>query len=341
VPSNRTAVATLGGGSFAVLAFAAPSVSVDPALDAPVLPLDLIRSTDWNGKIAIAQLVQEGATFHNATITSSNESGAVTGAIDLPDFFGGTATAHVKIDATGAAPQWNITPKLNHVDSQAMLKWLGEKYDWVATFLAGGEFVATGNTKRELITSLNGHTTFDGGQGVINVTEIKNAALGIAKVAGGTDKISAWPDRLKYQRFTGTWDAKGTDQVLDVALDNLTLKAKGKFDTLADDMDLRATVTVNDDPKYNSFKVSSSLTGLALPIRCRGSLAAPKCGADDEGTRQLIANALSGKDPKAKEKLDKAIDEKVPEQYRDAARSLLEMLNKGSHKGDQPQPKSP
>ena len=92
-------------------------------------------------------------------------------------------------------------------------------------------------------------------------------------------------------------------------------------------------ITVNDDPKYNSFKVGSSLTGLPLPIRCRGSLAAPKCGADDEGTRQLIADALSGKDPKAKEKLDKAIDEKVPEQYRDAARSLLEMLNKGSQKG--------
>ena len=134
VPSNRTAVATLGGGSFAVLAFAAPSVSVDPALDAPVLPLDLIRSTDWNGKIAIAQLEQDGATFHNATITSSNESGAVSGALDLPDFFRGTATTQLKIDATGSTPQWNITPKLNHVDSQAMLQWLHEKYDWVATF---------------------------------------------------------------------------------------------------------------------------------------------------------------------------------------------------------------
>ncbi len=80
--------------------------------------------------------------------------------------------------------------------------------------------------------------------------------------------------------------------MIDVALDNLTLKAKGKLDPLADDMDLRATVTVNDDPKYHSFKVGSALTGLALPIRCKGSLAAPKCGADEEGTRQLIADAL-------------------------------------------------
>ncbi len=42
-----------------------------------------------------------------------------------------------------------------------------------------------------------------------------------------------------------------------------------------------------------------------------------------------MADALSGKNPEAKKRLDKAIDEKVPEQYRDAARSLLEMLNKG------------
>ena len=74
--------------------------------------------------------------------------------------------------------------------------------------------------------------------------------------------------------------------MIDVALDNLTFKAKGKLDTLADDMDLRATVTVNEDPKYQSFKVSSALMGLALPIRCKGSLAAPKCGADEEGTRK-------------------------------------------------------
>ena len=77
-----------------------------------------------------------------------------------------------------------------------------------------------------------------------------------------------------------------------------------------------------------SFKVGSSLMGLPLPIHCKGSLAAPKCGADEEGTRNLLAQALSGENPEMKHRLDKAIDEKVPEQYRDAARSLLEMLNK-------------
>ena len=337
VPSNKTTIATLGGGSFAALAFAAPSVVLDPSPDEPILPLDLMRTADWNGKVVITQLVQEGATFQNSTITSSNEAGIVSATIDLPDFFGGTATTRLKIDVNSNAPQWNIAPTLNHVDSQAMLEWLGDKYDWVATFLAGGEFSMRGNTRRELIATLIGHTTFDGGQGVINIRQIKNAALGIAKIAGGTDKIGTWPDRLNYQRFTGTWDANGTQQMIDVALDNLTLKAKGTVDTLADDMDLRATVTVNDDPKYKSFKMSSALMGLPLPIHCKGSIASLRCGGDEDGTRQLIAHALSGEDPEMRERLDKAIDEKVPPQYRDAARSLLEMLNKGNHQ----QPKSP
>jgi len=340
VSSSKTAVATLGGGSFAVLAFAAPSIAVDPSLDEPLLPIELIRKTDWNGKLSIGQLVYEGATFDHAAIVSSNDSGAIDANVDFPAFFGGTAATELKIDAHGAAPQWNIAPKLHHVDSKALLAWLDAKYDWVAFFMAGSDLKLHGNTRRDLIASLNGHTTFDGGQGMINITEIKNAALAVAKLAGGTDKVNAWPDRLKYQRFIGNWDANGTEHVIDVALDNLTLKARGKLDTLADDMDLRATVTVNEDPKYQSFKVSSSLMGLALPIRCRGSLAAPKCGADEDGTRQLVADALSGKNPEAKKKLDKAIDEKVPEQYRDAARSLLEMLNKGKH-SPPPPPGSP
>jgi len=107
---------------------------------------------------------------------------------------------------------------------------------------------------------------------------------------------------------------------------------------LADDLDVRATVTVESEPKYQSFKVGSSLMGLPLPIHCKGSLASPKCGADEERTRQLVAQALSGENPEMKKRLDKAIDEKVPEQYRDAAKSLLEMLNKNKAPKSAPPP---
>jgi uncharacterized protein involved in outer membrane biogenesis len=327
LPSTKAAVAIhIGAGTFSNIAFAAPTH--DASLDQPLLPLDVIRATDWSGKVAVDQLVYEGAQFNDAKIETRNAAAEVDSTIELPQFFGGTANGHVTIDATGALPQWSVAPKLNHVDSQAFLGWLGNKYDWVAAFLAGGDFTMHGNTRHELLASLDGRATFDGGQGTINIEEIKTAAQGIANIAGGSKYVDAWPARLNYQRFVGNWEAKGVNQTFDVALDNLTLKANGRIDVLGDDMDLRATVTVNDDPKYKSFRVGSSLMGLPLPMRCKGSLATPKCGADEEGTRNLIAQALSGADPEMKHRLDKAIDEKVPEQYRDAARSLLEMLNK-------------
>jgi len=336
VPSTKTAVA-IGAGTFGGVAFAAPPIR-DVASEQPLLPLELIRATDWNGKMSIGQLVYEGAQFDDARIDTRNVAAEVDSTVDLPRFFGGTATGRLTVDATGAIPQWNVAPKLDHVDSQAFLAWLGNKYDWVARFLAAGEFNMRGNTRHELIGSLDGHASFDGGQGVINIEEIKKAAQGIADVAGGSKLVNAWPERLKYQRFVGTWDVKGANQSFDVALDNLALKGNGRIDMLADDLDVRATVTVESEPKYQSFKVGSSLMGLPLPIHCKGSLASPKCGADEERTRQLVAQALSGENPEMKKRLDKAIDEKVPEQYRDAAKSLLEMLNKNKAPKSAPPP---
>lgn len=346
IPSEAAPVAFIGGGSFATLAFAAvPTAAVptaaDPTLDEPVLPLEFIRTNDWNGKLAVNQLLYKGATFKNARIVSTNSAGDVDATIDLPDFFGGSALANVKVDARSETPQWQVAPKLTNVNSTALLAWLDKPYDWVALFLAGAELTLQGNTTRELTRSLSGHTTFDGGQGTLDIAEIKRQALAISSFAGGTELVNAWPERLKYQRFTGTWDAKGAKQDLNVALDNLTLHANGTLDALADDMDMTVTITVTDDPKYNSFKVSPLLTGLPLPVRCRGSIDEPKCGADEAGTRKLVAQALSGSNPEMKAKLDQAIDEKVPEQYRDAARSLLEMLNKGAQQPQTPPPKAP
>ena len=95
-------------------------------------------------------------------------------------------------------------------------------------------------------------------------------------------------------------------------------------------MDLRVTVTVDADSPYPSFKVGKTLTGLPLPIRCTGSIAQPQCGADADATRRLVARrAVRQRSGSDEADSTRAIDEKVPEQYRDAARSLLDLLNEG------------
>jgi AsmA protein len=340
IPAAQT-TAMLGGGSFAAIAFAAPAVPVDPSLDEPILPLELVRSTDWNGTIGVDKLHYKDAVFDDATITSKNAAGNITATVDLPHFFKGSAKSQVAIDARTDTPQWRVTPKLDNVDSTALLAALDEEYDWVALFLAGGDVTMHGNTARQLIASASGTTTFDGGKGVLDIAEIKNAALAVANLLGGSELVATWPDRLQYQRFTGTWNVDGPKQAFDVALDNLTLKAKGIVDPLTDAIDLAATVTVANDPNYSTFKVGKALMGLPLPIRCRGSLDDPKCGADPEGTKKLLAQALSGKNPEMQQRLDNVIDEKVPEEYRDTARSLLDMFKQGAKAQPAPEPQQP
>ncbi|MEJ2088145.1 MAG: hypothetical protein P8Y69_06660 [Gammaproteobacteria bacterium] len=62
-------------------------------------------------------------------------------------------------------------------------------------------------------------------------------------------------------------------------------------------------------------------------MKCTGSLQAPKCGVTADATRNLVAAVLTSEQgSEAREKLDKAIDEKVPEEYREAARGLLDIL---------------
>lgn len=330
IPTEGEPVA-LGAGGFAAVAFAAPAIANDPSLDEPILPLEAIRAVDWNGELRIARLDYGGTIFPNAKITTANTGGRMTGTLELPQFFGGSATSDWSVDAR-RTPKWHVAPALERIDSKAFLEFLQERHEWAALFLGSSDLSMTGNTQRELITSMKGKTSFDGGQGKLDIKGIRDVALAIAARAGGTERIAAWPEVLDYKRFTGNWDVDGTSHRLNLLLDNLAIDLNGTLDPITEALDMAVGVTVQDIAEYRSFEVDPLLMGLSLPIRCQGTVSEPRCKADEEGTKKLVAQVLSGKNPELKAKVDKAIDEKVPEQYRDAARSLLDMLGKGQQK---------
>jgi hypothetical protein len=247
--------------------------------------------------------------------------------VSLPSFFGGRADAKVTVDARSSQPVWTVAPKLVDVESRQLLAFLDQRLDWTALLLAGSELTMRGTTPRELITSMKGHTTFDGGKGKLNIAELKHQVQTIALVAGKDDRVAKWPDVLDYQKMKGTWDVNGTQHDLAFDLDNLSMKAIGTYDPLAENMDMRVAVTVKSNVEPKPFQIDPLFMDVALPLRCRGSTEEPKCSADQEGVKKLIASALSGQgNPEMQKKLDKAIDEKVPEEYRDAARDLLKGL---------------
>ncbi|NJN52225.1 MAG: hypothetical protein HC809_11110 [Gammaproteobacteria bacterium] len=184
-----------------------------------------------------------------------NAAGALTGTITLPDFFGGQAQSDWSIDARDL-PRWHIQPTLTDIDSQALLAWSGTQHEWVALLAGTSDIAMTGNTRRELATSLESRTQFDAGTGRLDVRDLRDLALSIAKRAGGTERIERWPEVLDYSRFTGTWNIAGATHQATLLLDNLSLALAGTVDPLTDAIDVAMTVTVLAEPE---FKASTSI----------------------------------------------------------------------------------
>jgi AsmA protein len=309
---------------------AAPAGGAAPAAtgtDDELIPLEIWRSYDWEGQCDLEHVSVEDQRFEGVTAALANNGGAGDNVLRIPEFFGGSATLNLSLDASNEPVRWTLTPDLKNVDSQQLMAWLDQRLQWIAPLAYGGTLTFEGNTPDELIASLSGETSFDGGQGAISVTKIKQPLLALATLLRKPEQISAWPDVWDYERFVGNWRIDKQHHNLDFALDNLTVTADGDYDAIADRMDMLAELTFATLPEGRMFEVNPLMMDLPIPVRCRGALENPKCRVDDKAAQRLVATVLTSEEGSAmRDKLDQKIDEEVPEEYRETARGLLDML---------------
>ena len=298
-----------------------------------IIPVSVWRSVDWNGTCDLDRLTLEDEDFADVAITLSNQGGDSTTEIRIPEFFEGSAGAILDIDASADPVQWRIEPDLARANSTALMEWLDRRLKWIAPLAYSGEIRMTGNSKEELIHSVQGKTTFDGGKGHIDIAQIKQPLLSLATLFRSPERIEAWPDLWRYERLIGEWVIDGTRHNMDFALDNLTAAATGDYDPLNDVLDMDVEFLFEDNAGLHGFDVNPVLVGLAIPLKCRGTLEAPTCTVTADATRNLVAAALTSEEgSEVREKLDDAIDKEVPEEYREAARGLLDLLGKSLQK---------
>ncbi len=306
-----------------------------PASADALLPIDALRQANWSGTCDLADVTFEEQTFENVRLVLDNQDARLHLLGHIPAFFGGTADLEVDIAADQDPVTWTITPILENVDSQRLVDWLDQSLEWAAPIAYGGTFELTGNTTQALASSVTGETHFDGGQGQLDISKIRQQLLTIAALIGKPDTILRWPAILDYQRFVGDWRIEQQHHTLDFALDNLTVSAEGDYIVKDDRLDMLAELTFEEDPEFSSLDVNPLLVGLPIPVRCRGSLENPTCRVDDNAAKRIVASAFQAKEgTELRTKLDEAIDEKVPEEYRDAARSLLDLLGRSLSKED-------
>lgn len=304
----------------------------DPAAAPPagpddIIPLEVLLGYDWTGRCSIDWLRLKERRFENLTVTVDNQAGAATATIHAPEFFGGRASADIAVDGRQTPLSWTVTPTLEEVNSSDLMAWLEQDLQWAAPLAYGGTVRFQGNSERQMLESLTAETRFDGGQGKIEISAIRNELLPLARMFNEEQRIGAWPDVWDYERFVGTWRIDGQDHRLAAALDNLALTAAGDYDPMSDELDMLAELVFTDDPDWPVFDVDPLLYDLPIPVHCRGSLAEPECRLDQNAAQRIVMAELGrGEDSELRRKLETKIDQDVPAEYRDAARSLLELL---------------
>jgi hypothetical protein len=301
-----------------------------PAGAADLIPVALFRSYQWSGQCRFDRVVVNERRFDGMTVELSNVGASGRTLVFAPEFFGGDAEFDLRIDAGSEPVQWQLTPTLTNVDSQALLDWLDQPLRWAGPLIFSGDLRFEGNDRGALLRSLSGRSRFDGGQGVIDIAEVRAQLLELAAMLNERDRIARWPEAWEYQRLTGDWRVAGPSHVMDLVLDNLRLRAEGNYDPDADHLDMAVELVFGQDPALPVFELHPVLYDLPIPLRCRGAIAEPDCRLDGDAARRIVSRALAGGENNAmRATLEQKIDEQVPEQYRDAARALLEMLSGG------------
>jgi len=310
-----------------------PPEPLRPATDEDLLPLAVLLGYNIGAQCQLSKLTLDTETFHDATVEITNIDGLLNVMIDVKDFLGGTLLTDIDVDVTQNPIEWSVLPDINNVDSQRLIDWTDQNMQWIAPIAFNSSIKMRGNSQAELMNSVQAKSEFDGGQGQINIAKIKRQLMQIAMISGQASEVSQWPDLWDYENFTGLWRIDGPTHLLKFALDNMSVDAEGDIDYAADTLDMLAQVTVYEAPEASPFRVNSLLQGTPIPVRCTGPTADPKCRIEEGAAQNLVAKALQrGDESGLREKLDKKIEEEVPEEYRETARSILDLLGRSLEK---------
>ncbi len=288
-----------------------------------------------------------GTRFEQVSLRSNNFLGNSQSTLQMPVFFSGSAELNLAIDASSTgvepatpSPKWVVAPTATNLASHDLITWLqadsGSAPAWHGPMNLSGRIETRGNRRPVMIDAAQGELLLTSNNGSIDLTkfkaDIKAPLQDLGQLVGKDDAFERWPDTLEYLILEGRWVAQAGQQLISARLDNLLLAASAEVDadvqhSAKDRLAARGTLTFRTDQAPLTLPVPDILQDLPLPFTCAGAPTEPQCRLDAEASKQLLTDALKGDGPAGlSKKIDAMIDEKVPEQYRRAARSLLEIL---------------
>ena len=299
------------------------------SVDTDLIPVADILAFDAEFSCELSEVHAGGYILKNGKLALSQIAGKSKMSLSFAEFFGGTLQTTSSIDVNSSPIPWTISFSGADIDSRKLFALTNSKLNWQAPLSVEGSFEMLGNTEQALAKSVMGEAKLDGGQGSIDVSQIKQALIVINQLAAADQPVEELPDQLQYNNLQAEWTIIGPANTLALDLDNLRASAAGSIQFLEDNLSLTGEAVVQTPKPGQQIKLTPVLMNAAIPFKCKGKLEEPSCSPDTCAVGKLLLQVLkNSQQDKVKDKIDEVIEEQVPEQFKEAAKQLLKLFGR-------------
>ncbi|CAD5105910.1 AsmA family protein [Zestomonas carbonaria] len=297
--------------------------------DAPMLPIDKLRSLDLQLDLGLGQLVIDKLPIDNAILKAQGKGGQLALQDLRGDLYNGNFNAKGSLDVRQAVPQLSIQNRISGVPVEKLIESQGEKSPLTGRLELTTDLRTSGNSQKAWIDALNGTSSFTLNNGVLLDANLEQQLCqGIAllnrKSLGSNPRGKDTP----FQELRGNLNftnGVASNPDLRARIPGLTVNGNGDLDLRVLGMDYRLGIVIEGDKSEMpdpACQVNPRYVGLEWPVRCRGplELGAKACRLDRDGLGKIAAK-LAG--DKLTEKLEEKVGDKVSPELKDALKGLF------------------
>ncbi|MDX1482303.1 MAG: AsmA family protein [Woeseiaceae bacterium] len=316
VPLNETDALTfdLRADSITVDNYMAPQSEADAEEEQvvdPEVPAELIRTLKANGTLRLDEAFVGPVRFTDMRLGVSAADDRLRLNPIAANFFEGSYSGDVRIDASGDTPVISANENISGVSIQPMLASLYEITDVTGTVNASFVVGGRGRTMSALKSDLDGSMRFellDGTwQGVDVWHQLRSARALFKREQPPAPRT---PPRTEFTSVTlsgNVTDGVMRSENLLAQLPFIRVTGGGTIDLVAAEIDYSVQARVLENPELMSVASEEELadfTQALIPIRIRGPLSSPTFRPDIEGIfRQEVERAIDRKKDELRDQL--------------------------------------
>lgn len=275
------------------------------------IPVDLIRTLNVNGSFKIGRAFMSGMEFENLELGVNSSGGRLRLHPLAADFYDGSYSGDVRIDASGDVPSVSANENISGVNLASLAAAMFDQENITGTINGGFELGGSGQSLSAIRRDLDGSMSIELLDGAWEGTDVWHQLRSArAMFRQESAPEPTLPARTEFSTVSATGVV--TDGIFEnddfiAELPFLQLTGGGMVDLNTTEVDYSMEVRVLDRPEFMSSATPEEMadfTETVVPLKITGLLSAPSVRPDIEGIfRGRVEEAIEEKKEELKDQL--------------------------------------